>query len=308
MGMIWCVLLSWFLVGLYSGLARRRGWGQTVRQDGPASHLVKSGTPNMGGVPLLLAVLSMWLIAKISGHGGDVRETILMLSILGMGAIGFLDDFVKVRDRMAGKASDGLYARYKLALQLLVGVAFGFSAAKYMPLALPGWGLLFDGTLYTLIIIAAVNAFNFTDGLDGLLGGVTLIILLPLMGLSPIVSLMIGAIVGFMWYNVRPASVFMGDAGSFGMGAAAAAGYILYGKTWQFPVAAGIPIIEVLSVFIQVAYFRRTGGKRIFLMTPIHHHFEKLGMPEEKVTGRFWMITALCTALAWLLMGGGSAT
>jgi phospho-N-acetylmuramoyl-pentapeptide-transferase len=305
MGIIWSILLSWFLVGLYSGVARRRGWGQSIRQDGPATHLVKSGTPNMGGVPMMLSVLVIWLITKATGNGGDVRETILMLSILGMGAIGFLDDFVKVRDRMAGKASDGLLARFKLALQLLVGVAFGFSAAKYMPLVTPHLGMVFDGPFYTLVLMAAVNAFNFTDGLDGLLGGVAAIILLPLIGVSPIVGLMVGAIGGFLWYNIRPASVFMGDAGSFALGAAAAGAYILYGQTWKFPVAAAIPILEVVSVFMQVVYFKRTGGKRIFLMTPIHHHFEKLGMPEEKVTGRFWMITMLCTALAWLMMRGG---
>jgi len=301
MTILWSILLSWFLVGVYGGLARRNGWGQTVRADGPVSHLSKSGTPNMGGVPMVLAFLIVWLIGVGVSGGADVKEVILMLATLGMGAIGFLDDFIKVRDRQAGRPSDGLQARYKLGLQFLVAIAFGVAAAKSVPLPAPQWGIFFDAPLYTVVLIAAVNAFNFTDGLDGLLGGVTLIVLLPMLAISPVTGLIVGAILGFLWYNSRPASVFMGDTGSFALGAAAASVYILYGWTWTFPVAAFIPVLVVLSVFIQVLVFRRT-GRRFFKMAPLHHHFEKLGMLEEKVTARFWLVSALSTLLAWVIM------
>ncbi|MFN8509661.1 MAG: phospho-N-acetylmuramoyl-pentapeptide-transferase [Deinococcaceae bacterium] len=295
-------LLAWFLVGLYRGLARRNGWGQTVRQDGPETHHVKSGTPNMGGVPLVIAILVTWVSLPISDKF-DFRELVLLASVVLMAAIGFVDDWIKVRDRQKGRPSDGLHARYKLAFQLLVAVGFGVCAAKISPLGVPGWGPFFDAPLYATIMLAAVNAFNFTDGLDGLLGGVAVLVLLPILWVSPLVGIAVGATLGFLWYNLRPASVFMGDTGSFALGAVAAAGYILYDWTWSLPVVAIVPVLEVLSVFLQVGYFRQTGGKRLFLMTPLHHHFEKKGMPEEKITGRFWLLTAVAVAMVWSFKG-----
>lgn len=301
------MLLSWFLVGIFVRQARSRGWGQTVRKDGPATHIVKEGTPTMGGVPFLLAMTVVWLGYQAwNGFSNlDPRELILGGTILAMGVIGFIDDFLIVRARMSGRATSlGLRARDKFIMQFVVSAVFAVAAAQYAPLTTPNWGMAFDIPLYLFLMAGAVNAFNFTDGLDGLAGGVTLIILLPLMAISPITALAVGAIGGFLWYNMRPASIFMGDTGSHALGAAAAGVYILYGYTWLLPLVAIVPAAEVMSVVLQVAYFRRTGGKRLFRMTPLHHHFELGGWTEGKVTARFWMITMLVTALAWAIMTG----
>ena len=153
-----------------------------------------------------------------------------------------------------------------------------------------------------MVIIAATNAFNFTDGVDGLLSSVTAVMLLPFIGL-PIAGTMIGALLGFLWHNAYRASVIMGDAGSMALGAVAAGLFILEGKLWYLPLVALIPVIEVTSVAIQVTHFRRT-GRRIFKMSPIHHHFELSGWSETKVVFRFTVITAICTALATNLWGG----
>ncbi|MBB6098010.1 phospho-N-acetylmuramoyl-pentapeptide-transferase [Deinobacterium chartae] len=306
MNIVYAMLLSWFLVGLFISVAKRRGWGQTVRRDGPSAHVVKEGTPTAGGVPLLLAIVAVWGLGVIGGRlEFQEAELVVIASAVLMGVIGFIDDFLKVRARLTGRpTSTGLRAREKFAMQFIVGAAFGVAAANLSPLSWPGLGFWFDAPFYMLLMVGAVNAFNFTDGLDGLAGGVTAIVLLPLVAISPVAAITLGAIGGFLWFNLRPASVFMGDTGSHALGAAATALYVLYGYTWYLPLVAIVPIAEVLSVVIQVAYFRRTGGKRFFRMTPIHHHFELGGWQEGKVTGRFWMITMITTALAWALMSG----
>jgi phospho-N-acetylmuramoyl-pentapeptide-transferase len=160
-----------------------------------------------------------------------------------------------------------------------------------------------DVLLFALVIIAACNAFNFTDGVDGLLASVTAVMLLPFAGL-PTAQATTGALLGFLWYNAPKATVFMGDTGSMALGALVAGLFILEGKLWWLPLVALIPVLEVLSVVIQVSYFRRT-GKRFFKMSPLHHHFELSGWPEGKVVFRFVVVTALCTALAAHLWGGG---
>ena len=303
-------LLSWFLVGLFIRVSKARGWGQPVRKDGPQTHLKKEGTPTAGGVPFVLALALVFFPLYLTGRAGDGRELVIMLAALGMGVIGGIDDFLKVRSRMVGGKKE-LLAREKFPLQLLVGLVFGFAAA---PLAshelLPGLGgplvlgaPLWDALLLTFVMIGSVNAFNFTDGLDGLLAGVGIIVLLPLVALSPSAALLVAALLGYLWFNASPARVFMGDMGSHAIGAVAAGAYVLYADVWLLPVAALIPVVAVLSVVIQVAYFKRT-GKRFFRMAPIHHHFELLGWPETHVTVRFWVVTAVMTGLAWWLLGG----
>ena len=153
-------------------------------------------------------------------------------------------------------------------------------------------------------MVGAVNAFNFTDGLDSLLGGVSIIVLLPLLGVSPVSVLLVGALLGFLWFNAHPARVFMGDMGSHAIGGVVAGAYILHADVWMLPIAAIIPVVAVLSVVLQVIYFRRTGGKRLFRMSPIQHHFEELGWPETHVTVRFWLVTALGTAIVWGILRG----
>lgn len=301
--MVLAALLSWFLVGGFIALSKRYGWGQPIRQDGPQTHLKKEGTPTAGGVGFVAALLLAWLL---SGSQGGRGEALLILAALGMGAIGAADDFLKVRWRQRGGKKE-LLAREKFPLQFLVGLVFAVFAAPLAPhLWLSGWGLYPDILLYTFVMVGAVNAFNFTDGLDGLLGGVGIIVLLPLLGASPVCVLLVGALLGFLWFNAHPARVFMGDMGSHAIGAVAAGAYILHADVWLLPVAAVIPVAAVLSVVLQVLYFRRTGGKRLFRMSPIQHHFELSGWPETHVTLRFWLVTALGTALVWGVLSGAS--
>ncbi|MGI8748884.1 MAG: phospho-N-acetylmuramoyl-pentapeptide-transferase, partial [Deinococcus sp.] len=175
-------LLSWFLVGLFIVFSKRYGWGQPIRRDGPQTHLKKEGTPTAGGVGFVAALLLAWLL---SGSQGGRGEALLILAALGMGAIGAADDFLKVRSRQRGGKKE-LLAREKFPLQFRVGLVFAVFAAPLAPhLWLSGWGLYPDILLYTFVMVGAVNAFNFTDGLDGLLGGVGIIVLLPLRGASP---------------------------------------------------------------------------------------------------------------------------
>lgn len=304
-------LLSWFLVGLFVRFSKSRGWGQPVRKDGSQSHLHKEGTPTAGGVPFVLAMVLVFFPLYLTGQGGDQRELIIMLAALGMGIIGGIDDWLKIQSRMKGTGKKELMAREKLPLQVLVALAFAWFAA---PLAshelLPGLGgiggvPLWDILWLAFVMIASVNAFNFTDGIDGLLGGVSIIVLLPLLALSPSAALLVAVLLGFLWFNAHPARVFMGDMGSHAIGAIAAGAYILYADVWLLPIAALIPVVEALSVMIQVTYFKRT-GKRIFRMSPIHHHFENIDTPwpEGHISMRFWIVTAVMTALAWWLMGG----
>ncbi len=304
--MIFTALLSWFLLGLFIHVSKLRGWGQPVRQEGPQTHLKKEGTPTAGGVAFVLAFVAMWLVYFLADPpqgAARTREIMIVLSAIGMGLIGFVDDFLKIRSRMVGGKKE-LLAREKFPLQLIVGAVFAYFAA---PLAshvlVQSFGPVWDMVLITLVMVAAVNAFNFTDGLDGLLGGVSLIVLLPFLGVSPAALLLVGGVLGFMWYNAHPARVFMGDMGSHAIGAVAAGVYVLYADAWLLPVAAIIPVAAVLSVIIQVASFKTT-GKRVFKMSPIQHHFELSGWKETQVTVRFWMITALATAATWGLMGG----
>ncbi|TSA87328.1 phospho-N-acetylmuramoyl-pentapeptide-transferase [Deinococcus detaillensis] len=305
--MILTALLSWFLLGLFIHVSKLRGWGQPVRKEGPQTHLQKEGTPTAGGVAFVLAFAAMWLVYFFSGaraaNFSAEREIMIVAAAIGMGLIGLADDFLKIRSRMVGGKKE-LLAREKFPLQLIVGAVFAYFAAPLSShLLVQSFGPIWDTVLITLVMVAAVNAFNFTDGLDGLLGGVSLIVLLPFLSVSAAALLLVGAVTGFMWYNAHPARVFMGDMGSHAIGAVAAGVYVLYADAWLLPIAAIIPVVAVLSVIIQVASFKTT-GKRVFKMSPIQHHFELSGWKETQVTVRFWMITALATAAAWGLMGG----
>ena len=304
--MIVAALLSWFLVGLFIRVSKQHGWGQPIREDGPP-HQHKEGTPTAGGVPLVLAFISVWLVALIANPSpvleNNTRELLIVAAAIGMGLIGFADDFLKIRWRMVGGKKE-LLAREKFPLQVIVGLVFAILAAPYAShLIAPSFGQIWDVVLITLVMVAAVNAFNFTDGLDGLLGGVSLIVLLPFLGASPAALMLVGAVLGFMWFNAHPARVFMGDMGSHAIGAVAAGVYVMYADAWLLPIAAIIPVAAVLSVIIQVISFKTT-GKRVFKMSPIQHHFELSGWKETQVTVRFWVITALSTAAAWGLIGG----
>jgi len=282
-------LLSWFLVGLQSAIMRGLHLGKEVRQDGPESHLSKSGTPSMGGVAFTLAALAVYLLG-----GGDGYEPVLLLA-LGFGLLGLADD-------LAGLAARPLRAREKIAVQFLLAIVFAAYIGKLVQYTAWPW---FDFVLIVLAVVGYANAFNFTDGLDGLAASVTAVMLLPFLAL-PLAQVFLGALLGFLWHNAPKARIFMGDAGSQLLGALVAGLLIVNGKGWWLPLVAIIPTLEIVSVIVQVVWFRHTGGRRLLKMAPLHHHLELSGWGEAKVVFRFAVVTAVAVALAVQLWGGAA--
>lgn len=291
---------------------RRLKMGQTERVDGVQSHLKKAGTPTMGGVIILLSVVitSVFYIK-------DYPEIIPILFVtLGFGLIGFLDDYLKV----VMKRSDGLFPKQKMALQIVVTAIFAFYLLKFTDVSLAmlipfsggkylniGWLAI---PLLFIAVIGTVNGVNFTDGLDGLASSVTVLVatfftvvaLGTGSGISPITCAVVGALLGFLLFNVYPASVFMGDTGSLALGGfVASTAYMLQMPIFILIVGL-IYLVEVLSVIIQVTYFKKTGGKRIFKMAPIHHHFELCGWSETRVVAVFSIVTAILCLIALMAM------
>ncbi len=290
---------------------RRLKVGQTVRNEGPKEHLKKNGTPTMGGILILVSVvLTSILYVK------DYPRIIPILFVtMGFGLIGFLDDYIKV----VLKRSMGLRAWQKMALQILVTGVFAYYVVHYTDVSLamkipfiPGtymdFGVLNIPILF-FIVIGTVNGANFTDGLDGLASSVTVLIATFFTvvaigldsGIEPVTCAVVGALLGFLLFNVYPASVFMGDTGSLALGGFVAATAYMLQMPVFLAIVAFIYVIEVLSVVIQVSYFKLSGGKRIFKMAPIHHHFELCGWSETRVVAVFSIITALLCLIA--LMG-----
>ena len=293
-------------------ILRKLKMKQTERVDGVQSHLKKAGTPTMGGVIILtsIVVTSLFYIK-------DYPQIIPVLFVtLGFGLIGFFDDYLKV----VMKRSDGLYPKQKMGLQILVTLVFAFYIVRYTDVELT-WlipfveGKSLDLGILTIpmmfvVIIGTVNGVNFTDGLDGLASSVTILVATffsvvaigTKSGIEPITCAVVGALLGFLLFNVYPASVFMGDTGSLALGGfVASTAYML--QMPLFIVIVGlIYLIEVLSVIIQVTYFKKTGGKRIFKMAPIHHHFELCGWSETKVVAVFSIVTAILCLIALMAM------
>ena len=266
---------------------RRLKVGQTVRNEGPKEHLKKNGTPTMGGILILVSVvLTSILYVK------DYQRIIPILFVtMGFGLIGFLDDYIKV----VLKRSMGLRAWQKMALQILVTGVFAYYIVHYTDVSLAmkipfvqgtylDFGVLNIPILF-FIVIGTVNGANFTDGLDGLASSVTVLIATFFTvvaiglhsGIEPVTCAVVGALLGFLLFNVYPASVFMGDTGSLALGGFVAATAYMLQMPVFLAIVAFIYVIEVLSVVIQVSYFKISGGKRIFKMAPIHHHFELCG-------------------------------
>ncbi|WP_461812278.1 phospho-N-acetylmuramoyl-pentapeptide-transferase [Faecalimonas sp.] len=291
---------------------RKLKMGQTERVDGVQSHLKKAGTPTMGGVIILVsvAITSVFYIK-------DYPKIIPILFVtLGFGLIGFLDDYLKV----VMKRSDGLFPKQKMALQILVTAVFAYYMVNFTNVSLKmvipftngktwdiGWLAI---PLLFIVVIGTVNGVNFTDGLDGLASSVTVLVATfftvvaigTKSGVEPITCAVVGALLGFLLFNVYPASVFMGDTGSLALGGfVASTAYML--QMPIFIVIVGlIYLVEVLSVMIQVTYFKKTGGKRIFKMAPIHHHFELCGWSETRVVAVFSIITAILCLIALLAL------
>ena len=291
---------------------RRLKMGQTERVEGVQSHLKKAGTPTMGGVMILAAITITSLIY--------VREYPKIIPILfvtlGFGMVGFLDDYLKV----VLKRSDGLFPMQKMALQIVITGIFAFYIVKVAKIPLTmlvpfsggkywniGW---FAIPVLFFAVIGTVNGVNFTDGLDGLASSVTVLVATfftvvaigTKSGIEPITCAVVGALLGFLLFNVYPASVFMGDTGSLALGGfVASTAYMLQMPLFIILVGA-IYLMEVLSVMIQVSYFKATGGKRIFKMAPIHHHFELCGWSETRVVAVFSIITAILCLIGIMAM------
>lgn len=318
----------------------KKGYGQFVRDDGPTTHHTKRGTPTMGGVVIIVAVLIGYTLAHIITWSPPKASALLILYLFtALGFVGFLDDFIKIRKQR----SLGLNGRAKLILQALIGGSFAYlaltqwndvrgnnPASQYISflrdinwLHLP----LILAVLWIMFLIAgASNAVNLTDGLDGLATGACTMVFgayavlniwqynqwcrlassLPATcyevrdprDLSVVAMAMAGACFGFLWWNAKPAKIFLGDTGSLSMGGAVA-GFAVFTRTELLLVILGaLFVIEAVSVMIQVSYFKATGGKRVFKMTPLHHHFELLGWQEVTVVIRFWIVCGVAVALA----------
>lgn len=302
-------LLSVILGPLLIPLLRRMKFGQQIREEGPQSHLKKQGTPTMGGIIIMLALLVAFL--KFSDKTPEFW--VLLTASVGFGLVGFLDDYIKI----VFKRSLGLTARQKLFGQLLFSVivcALLYQMNHSTELTIPGtgWGFELGWFYYPLVVIilfGTSNSVNFTDGLDGLLSGTSAIAfgaftILAMQAMeyeSAIFSAaMIGAVLGFLIFNAHPAKVFMGDTGSLGIGGGLAAVAILTKTELLLVVIGGVFVLEMLSVILQVGSFKLR-GKRIFKMSPIHHHFELSGWSEWKVVTVFWSVGLVLAALGLLL-------
>ncbi len=313
------------------------GYGQEIRDDGPTSHHTKRGTPTMGGVVIIAATLIGYFGAKlITTSAPSASAWLLLFLFVGMGLVGFLDDFIKI----SKQRSLGLRSKAKMIGQTVIAVVFGFFALSPMLedangrtpasekisflreiewLALP---VVLAILLIVLIVTATSNAVNLTDGLDGLATGACVMVFGAYMlvnlwqtnqfcqedpsatcynvrdplDLAVIAAAITGACFGFLWWNASPAAIFMGDTGSLSLGSALAGFAILTRTELLLVILGGLFLLETLSVILQVGFFKVSRGKRIFRMAPLHHHFEMLGWEQVTVVIRFWIITGLFVA------------
>jgi phospho-N-acetylmuramoyl-pentapeptide-transferase len=314
-----------------------RGYGQLIRDDGPTSHHTKRGTPTMGGLVIIISVLVAYALAKIATGFAPSASTILLLFLFcGLGAIGFLDDYIKI----SKQRSLGLRSKAKFIGQAVVGLAFAIAAIMWeddsgrtvithaisFTRDFEGWELpTVVLILFVLVMIAATsNGVNLTDGLDGLATGAATMVfgayvfiniwqnnqncqynpglkcyeVRDPLDLAVVASALTGACFGFLWWNASPAKIFMGDTGSLSLGGAMA-GFALMTRTeLLLIVVGGLFVAITASVILQVAYFKVSKGKRIFRMAPLQHHFELLGWDEITIVVRFWIISGLCVITA----------
>ena len=292
---------------IFIPMLTRFKFGQTVRDEGPQSHLAKNGTPTMGGVMMIVAILITGLTRATISKGLIVG----LICIVGFGFVGFLDDFIKIKM----KRSLGLKAYQKIILQFALALYIAYYQYSASPsatqLVIPFTNHIINlGIWYIpfmmIFIIGTVNAVNLTDGLDGLASGVTLIVscffVLFAVSISNsdvaiLAAATAGACLGFLGFNSYPAKVFMGDTGSMALGGAVVAFATLTNSPLIIIIVGFIYLAEALSVMIQVTYFKLTNGKRIFKMAPLHHHFEQCGWPETRVVFVFWIVTVV---LCWI--------
>lgn len=291
---------------------KRLKFGQPIREEGPKDHLKKSGTPVMGGLIFLISV-SITSLLYLNEYPKIVP---ILFVTLGFGFIGFLDDFIKV----VMKNPKGLLPSQKMLGQVLVTAIFAYYMINFSGVGITAlipfsdgkyWdmGILFI-PIFFFISLGTVNGANFTDGLDGLAASVTMLLgvfftmvaIMSNIGITPVTGAIVGSLMGFLLFNVYPAKVFMGDTGSLALG-----GFVLStAYMMQLPLFIALValayLVEVASVIIQVAYFKKTGGKRIFKMAPIHHHFELCGWSETRVVAVFSVVTAVLCMIAYLAL------
>ena len=291
---------------------RRLKIGQTERVQGVSTHLKKAGTPTMGGLIFLLST-TVTAVFYVKDYP---RIVPVLFLTLGFGLIGFLDDYLKV----VLKRSDGLYPRQKMFLQILITAVFAFYMIRFsgvsLAMKLPfltgkvlsiGW---MSVPLLFFVVLGTVNGVNFTDGLDGLASSVTIMVAvfftMAAVGLgveiTPITCAVVGSLLGFLVFNVYPAKVFMGDTGSLALGGFVAGTAYMLQMPLFLPIVGFVYMAEILSVVMQVSYFRVTHGRRIFKMAPIHHHFELCGWSETQVVAVFSILTAMTCLIALLAM------
>ncbi|HEU5325823.1 MAG TPA: phospho-N-acetylmuramoyl-pentapeptide-transferase [Candidatus Limnocylindria bacterium] len=299
------------LAPIYVSLLQRLGYGKQIRAEGPAAHFAKAGTPTMGGMLMVGVVLFLAMALRIE----DAGTLTPMLTLVGVGILGAIDDFVNVRTGV------GMRGRWKLVWQTAVAILAAFYIWNHFDLTglnVPLLGqfeipaVLLIGFI-AFVIVGVSNAVNLTDGLDGLAGGVLifcfvaylLVSLVEVPGikiaqpnLAIFCALVIGALMGFLWFNVHPAQIIMGDSGALSLGATLAVVATVNGQLPLLAVIAIVPFAVIMSVVLQVLSYRLR-GRRIFRMTPLHHHFELLGWAEEKITVRFWIVSALAGLLGF---------
>ncbi|NPC96425.1 phospho-N-acetylmuramoyl-pentapeptide-transferase [Nocardioides sp. zg-DK7169] len=336
-----CALLG---TRLAIGWFTRHGFGQPIRDDGPLTHHVKRGTPTMGGVVIVVGATAAYLAATfLTGNRPSASAWLLLLLFAGCGAVGFLDDFIKVYRQH----NQGLRGRAKIAGQTAVALGFGVLATLFFAddrgmhpasqhlSTTHDWGIKLPVVVVLLliwfIVTATSNAANLTDGADGLLAGISAMVfgayvlvnvwqnnqrcgstraavveaqcyeVRDPLDLAVFSAAIAGACIGFLWWNAKPARIMMGDVGSLALGGALAGLAIMSRTELLMAVIAGVFVLEAMSVLIQVGYFKLTKrftgvGRRVFRITPIHHHFEHLGWDEVNVVIRFWVIAGTCVA------------
>ncbi|MEZ5244413.1 MAG: phospho-N-acetylmuramoyl-pentapeptide-transferase [Acidimicrobiales bacterium] len=297
--------------------------GQPIRDDGPEGHQVKAGTPTMGGIALVFGVVAGYVVSDVFGGIFTLRGMFVVLAIIGGGAVGLMDDWIKV----VAARNLGLNKRAKMLGLLVVAVGFAFLMSQFTEINYtisftrydnPNWdvGRWVWMAWAVLLIAGTTNAVNLTDGLDGLAAGAAAFCFAAFtmigfwqfrhfdvynntaaLDLAVVSAAMVGGIIGFLWWNAAPAQIFMGDTGSLAIGSGLAALALATETQLLLPIIGGLFVVETVSVILQVLVFRRFNGRRLFRMAPVHHHFELSGWPETTVIIRLWIMSGLCTAV-----------
>ena len=306
--------VSMFVTARMIPFLKEKQFGQFIREEGPEAHMSKQGTPTMGGIAIAAGITAAVVVSMFMPGGSTVSKLAILLSMFAFGAIGFIDDYNKI----AKKQNEGLTPKQKIVLQIAFGLALAIfmMAREGTSVLIPFTGKIVEmGWLYipfvVFIEVAMANSVNLTDGLDGLASGTSAIVAatfavigMTLRGGSEPMAVagqaVLGALIGFLMYNHYPARIFMGDTGSMALGGVLSAMAIVGHMEWLLPIAGLIYVLEALSVIIQVGYFKISGGKRVFRMAPIHHHFELGGWHETKVVGVFCTFTFICCVIAFL--------